>query len=1324
MPLERVYRASLPVGIRLARDPSSRHVVVLVPDYERLHVVPLGSECPVFPSCESDPKHIHVPGFNIACTFTITLGEEHNASVRELRTYPERSATAWMQRRIAASGADVVELLKIYQVLLDASLSTVREDFLCWMTENRPLDPHLAALRAAEHARAERWAEVRQMLEGVDLQTLLPEYRQHAYHIFGLALLQDGAHERAVNVIEEGRRTTKGYCRFDDLLAVIRDEKDPCSPLGEIRAAIGEADACLLRDDLPGARVAIDRRIVWQSGEVQSLARLAEVELRTDPDRAIGRFRKALALVRFLDAHRMFAALRKDLPLQGTSWPAPRIADLERRAHAWLDRLGWPEAPSEGSNPPIIENPAPVATPPEWSLALNELDAALDAMAVDESPKVPARLAFRVRHAERRFEGIDVLLQRLRNGRFSAGQMADAADLLAAAEVLTDDVDSAAVVVLTEGVSQAPRSRPPPSRARFLRLLATLVGHPRVVLADRAAEPVSVQHARLGLELVGVAGGLAPRFILGGARWTADELLAHVDSSVVIDVDAEAHVITLAPLDAAVLALVQALQRHPSVFPEESHRELRRRLGALQHAIELHLPDTLAGNIHKADSRPVVRLTMEGDAGLLVEIGVRPIPGAVFGPPGEGSRLALGAVDGIHVSARRDLARERASAERLPTQLAFADATREGRWRYRLNGEERILAVVEALAELGTEVVVEWPKDARAWRWVGRATPKELRVRVGRKGDLLSIEGDVEIDGHRIALATLLEAIAQGRRYVVVGAQMFIGLAADLRERLEAATELLHAGREGMEAGLSAAPVLADLEDEERATDAAWRSLRERAAAARALDPELPTGLHADLRPYQLEGFRWLARLSAWGAGACLADDMGLGKTVQTLALLVHRAALGPALVIAPISVTPGWISEAARFAPGLRVLPYRGTNREALLSGARPGDVFIAGYGVVTRDADALAGVRFSTLVLDEAHSIKNSATRRARAVGRLQADFRVALTGTPVENHLGELWNLFRVISPGLLGTWPQFRERFAAPIERDQSAERRAALGRVLRPFMLRRTKESVLPELPPLTELNRLVSLSAAERELYETARLAAATAITAAQSPNQRFAVLSCLTRLRRLSCHPRLVHDAWTGAASKLDAFLALVEELRATGHRALVFSQFTDHLGLVREALSARGISIIYLDGSTPLDERARAVESFQRGEGDLFLISLKAGGTGLNLTAADHVIHLDPWWNPAVEDQATDRAHRIGQSRPVTVIRLIAQGTIEEAVLALHAEKRELAEGLLEGTDVVGRLSAAELVDLVRRGATSALLTEVCDEDEQGIGPEPASA
>ncbi len=1316
-PVSQLYCAPIPIRARLVRDVSSRHVLATVPDHERVHVVPLGPTPPNFPRHEPELNRLELPIFNRGCTYTIVERRTLLVIAGELRGSSERSAMAWVERQIEASEADFAAIMRIKAVLEIAGQFAVLGQFLGWLHETMPSDPHVVALRASDFARSQHWSEVLSLLEWADLGALIPEYRRHAHHILGFALLQAGEFDRAIKVLEAGRAATTGDCQFDELLAAIRalrDDKDPGSSLRPLRAAIHEADACLLRDDMPGARAAIDRRIVWQSGEVQSLARLAEVELRSESNGPVSRFRKAQALARFLDAQRVMG-LRSELPVPGAIWGVPRLADLEARAQAWLDRLGVPEARPDEDCPP------PVAAPPAWELALHDLDAALDAMSADESPRAPARLAFRVRHAGRKFEGIDVLLQRqLRSGRFSAGQLADAGEVLAAAEVFAEEVDAAAVVVLTEGIPQAPRSRPSPSRARLLRLLATLVDHPRVCLADRPAEPVSVQHGCLGLELVGAAGGLMPRFVLGDARWSADELMGHVESSVVIDVDAEARVISLAPLGAAVLALVEAFQRHQPIFPPESHRELRRRLGALQHAVELHLPEEFAGKLHRADSRPVVRLTPEGEVGLFVEIGVRPVPGAAFGRPGEGSRLALGAVDGLHVAVRRDLAKERTSAERVVGLPAFSGATREGRWRYRMNGEDPSLAVVEALTELGSEVVVEWPKDARAWRWVGRATPVELRVRVAQRHGLLSVEGGVEIDDHRVALAALLEAIAQGRRYVAVGPQMFIGLAAELREHLAAAAELIHAGRGGLEAGVSAAAVLAELEAEQLTTDAAWRSLRERTTAARAFEPALPAGLHADLRPYQLEGYRWLARLSAWAPGACLADDMGLGKTVQALALLVHRAALGPALVIAPVSVTPGWISEAARFAPGLRVLPYRGVHRELLLVDAKPGDLIVAGYGVVTRDAEVLAGVRFATLVLDEAHSIKNVATRRARAVGRLQADFRVGLTGTPVENHLAELWSLFRVISPGLLGTWPQFRERFAGPIERDQSAERQAALGRVLRPFILRRTKESVLPELPPLIELARLVSLSAAERELYETARLAAANAITGVQTRNERFAVLGWLTRLRRLCCHPRLFHDAWTGASSKLDAFLAVVDELRATDHRALVFSQFTDHLALVKEALVARGVATIYLDGSTSIDDRARAVASFQRGEGDLFLISLKAGGTGLNLTAADHVIHLDPWWNPAVEDQATDRAHRIGQSRPVTVIRLIAQGTIEEAVLALHAEKRELAERLLEGTDAVGRLSAEDLVELVRRGTMMASPVEGGDEDEREVGPE----
>ena len=1316
LPLQRAYQAPILHAIHLAQDPSSRIVLALLVDGDRLHLIPLGSEPPVFPSCSPKPSELNflqVPGFNSACTFFVSLGEEHFAAVREIRSYPDRRASDWMQRQIESAGTDIEAVLGLYHVLQGASRRTLVERLLCWMQENLPSDPHTVLLHAVEHVRADNWAEVSRLLESVNIQSLLPEYRRHTYHLFGLALLREGKIERAITVIEAGQaQTTKGSCKLVELLEVIRPhqitvdhDKGQPSPLGELRAAIREADACLHRDDLTGARAAIDQHIVWQSGEVQSLARLAEVELRSNPGCDHGRFRKALALARFLAAHRASSSLRKELPLWDSCWPATRVADLEVRANAWLDRLGTPETPCDTPSTPSVDNPPAVTTPPAWSLVLREIGEALDAIVSEESAKAPARLAFRIRHSSRRFEAIEVLLQRkLRSGRFSAGQLADAGDLLAAVETLSDDADAAAVIVLTEGVPQAPRARPAPSRGRMLRLLATLVGHPRVSLADHPDELVMVESTSLGLELVDAPGGLAPRFALGRAHWTADELLPLVDSSLVIDVDSEARVVTLAPIGAAVLALIQALVRHNPVFPDESHGELRRRLGALQHGIHLRLPDRLAGTMCESDSRPVARLTPENDISLFVEIGVRPVPGGIFGLPGEGSRLALGAVEGRRLAARRDLVRERSSAEHLLTRLALNHETRDGKWRYRVRGEEPALALVESLAEMGDEVVVEWPKDARGWRWLGRATSKELRVRIARTHDLLSITGGVELDGHRIELATLLEAIARGRRYVLVGPHAFIALSTELRERLEAAEVLLHGGQNGLEAALSAAPVLADLEDESRSEDAGWQGLRERAAVARTLDPEVPSGLQAELRPYQLEGFRWLARLSAWAAGACLADDMGLGKTLQALALLVHRAALGPALVIAPISVTPGWVTEAARFAPGLRVRPYRGANREALLADAGPGDLLVAGYGVITRDADALTSVHFSTLILDEAHSIKNAATRRAQAVGRILADFRVALTGTPVENHLGELWSLFRIISPGLLGTWTQFRERFAVPIERDQSAVHRAALGRLLRPFMLRRTKETVLPELPPLIEVVRSVCLSAAERELYETARLAATNALAEAPTATDRFTVLAWLTRLRRLSCHPRLYHDAWTGAASKLDAFLALVEELRATGHRALVFSQFTDHLMIAHEALVALGISVVYLDGTTPLDQRARAVEMFQRGTADLFLISLKAGGTGLNLTAADHVIHLDPWWNPAVEDQATDRAHRIGQDRPVTVIRLIAQDTIEEAVLALHAEKRDLADRLLEGSDIVAGLSAAELVELVRRGATSA--------------------
>ncbi|MDH5493145.1 MAG: DEAD/DEAH box helicase, partial [Myxococcales bacterium] len=461
------------------------------------------------------------------------------------------------------------------------------------------------------------------------------------------------------------------------------------------------------------------------------------------------------------------------------------------------------------------------------------------------------------------------------------------------------------------------------------------------------------------------------------------------------------------------------------------------------------------------------------------------------------------------------------------------------------------------------------------------------------------------------------------------------------------------------------------------------------------------SGLQADLRDYQEEGVHWLLRLERWASGACLADEMGLGKTVQALALLLHRGKAGPSIVVLPTSLSDGWASEATRFAPALRTIVYRGPERAALLEGLGPNDLLLCSYEVLVRDLETLSAIEWSTTVFDEAHALKTYRTRRARAARELRSGFRLALTGTPLENHLGELWSLFGILLPGLLGPWPRFRRRFALPIEEDGNAARRAGLVRVLSPFLLRRTKAQVARELPPRTDVIQPVELSADEMALYEAERRRAVRELgSAGEEESGRFAMLAALMRLRRLACHPALVHPGSTIPSSKLEAFLELVTDLHSEGHRALVFSQFTSHLGIVRDALNRRGVQLLYLDGSTPAAHRSELVRQWQEGDLPIFLISLKAGGTGLNLTAADTVIHLDPWWNPATEDQASDRAHRIGQTLPVTIIRLIARGTIEEKVLALHDEKRDLARGILEGSESNAKLEIKDLMALLRTG------------------------
>jgi superfamily II DNA or RNA helicase len=483
--------------------------------------------------------------------------------------------------------------------------------------------------------------------------------------------------------------------------------------------------------------------------------------------------------------------------------------------------------------------------------------------------------------------------------------------------------------------------------------------------------------------------------------------------------------------------------------------------------------------------------------------------------------------------------------------------------------------------------------------------------------------------------------------------------------------------------------------------DDAVARLRERVRTLRFEgEAEIPKGLAATLRPYQVEGLAWLLFLHRLGVGGVLADDMGLGKTVTALGLLVWRRELdGPApnLVVAPTSVASNWVREAARFAPGLRALLLHGGQRERDLAAIAGYDLVITTYALLRRDIELLKQVDFRTVIFDEAQQLKNAGAQTAQAARELASASALALTGTPVENRLAELWSIVDLVNPAMLGTLRSFQTRYERPVSADPRGPEAQRLRAMVRPFVLRRTKREVLDDLPPKEEIAREVMLTDKQRRQYDAlariVREEVQQKVAAQGLQRSGLAVLTALLRLRQMACDPRLVDPKSPADASgKREAFLELVEALVAEGRRALVFSQFVELLTLWRADLDARGVAYEYLDGSTV--NRDAAVQRFQQGTAPLFLISLKAGGTGLNLTAADTVIHLDPWWNPAVEDQATDRAHRIGQQRAVTVYRLVAKGTVEEKIQTLKARKRELAEAVI--AESVGPLQALTEDDL----------------------------
>ncbi len=826
------------------------------------------------------------------------------------------------------------------------------------------------------------------------------------------------------------------------------------------------------------------------------------------------------------------------------------------------------------------------------------------------------------------------------------------------------------------------------------KMLPALIGHPHLFLEESPAELVEVVRGNPEIIVEPMENIISIRL---------HPRVPPVSVSVLRETRTRFKVVELSREQRRIAAILAPGGINVPAYAED---EALSAISALSGAVTVHSAIGGGKGISRveADSKPHVHLTRAGE-GVRMELFVKPFGND--GPylvPGAGRENIFAVIKGKQLMAKRSLDEERQKIQVFEGIFPDLNAIEEAGAGFLIMDPRVCLNALIDLRELQerSAVVVEWPKGEKLE--VTRAIPLDrLQLTIREKTDWFEISGAVKLDDDLVVeMKTLLDWVGNSPgRFVPISEGKFLTLTQNFRERLEEIAACCRTDGDVIELHPGAALILENLAGEVEKLDADhnWTERIRRIQDGWRITPSLPTTLKAELRRYQEEGVHWLSRLAYWGFGACLADDMGLGKTIQALTVILDRAPGGPSLVVAPTSVCLNWIAELNRFAPTLNPIYFKGKNREAIVKALKPYDVLVVSYGLMQVESDLLSGAAFETTVLDEAQAIKNYATKRSRAAMNLKGKFKIITTGTPIENHLGELYALFEFINPGLLGSRNHFNERFVVPIEKDSDNDARQRLKNLIQPFILRRIKTEVLEELPPRTEIVLQVEMEEDEAALYEALRQTALERLEQTENmESRRFKILAEIMKLRRACCNPRLVNPDADMPGAKLTVFGNVVAELLENRHKALVFSQFVGHLEIIREYLDEQNIYYKYLDGSTPAKERQRQVDQFQAGEGDLFLISLKAGGLGLNLTAASYVIHMDPWWNPAVEDQASDRAHRIGQKHPVTVYRLVTHNTIEEKILGLHKKKRDLADSLLTGSDMTGKMSAQDLFKLIR--------------------------
>ncbi len=826
-------------------------------------------------------------------------------------------------------------------------------------------------------------------------------------------------------------------------------------------------------------------------------------------------------------------------------------------------------------------------------------------------------------------------------------------------------------------------------------------------------------------------------------------------------------------------------------FPADAEDRLREFLSQIGGKIEVN-SDLIEGGstlpITEGSAMLIMQMRPQGKEDYVIHVFVRPLEnGHIRCQPGQGNAIIVDSnADGQRTRVERDLAREQDNYLHFINGCRLAQGTDDDEESLTDSpgcggtasasdtaitdtmtlDVARLLPIIDYAQRNTDRISCEWPEGQQVR--ITRRPASATWTAAIRKNDngWFELEGSVEVDQDRVlTMSQLLDLVGQSRnRYIKISDGEFLQLSDKLHKQLLSLNAI--AGRSHgriQMSPFSAAVLGTDIMDGELklTEDDELRAIRKRILDSSTYNPYIPRKLNATLRPYQRDGYQWMSRLNYWGAGALLADDMGLGKTIQTIACLLAKAKQGPALVVAPASVAPNWKTEMERFAPSLNVLMLNfAPSRRQMVKDAKAGDVVVTTYGLLLSVKEYVTEKHWTTICLDEAHIIKNRGAKTSAVAMQLKGDNRIMLTGTPVQNHLSELWSLFQFVNPGLLGSFDDFSRRFIAPIEQYGDKDVQHALDKLVKPFMLRRTKDRVAKELPEKEEIYQHVTLTKDEQTIYELLRQKAEAMLLAEAQAGRggkvSMTTLAEITRLRQCSCDIRLVEEgrrltgdtavggvemvmdnvakgaprrstkaargkakakenttdsASTFEGSKIMALVELLQTVldgftvthdsdgrKTTQGGVLVFSQFTSYLALVRRALDSAGIAYLYMDGSVDIKTRQRLVNDFQAGACPVFLISLKAGGLGLNLTRANYVVHMDPWWNPAIEAQATDRAHRIGQQQSVTVYHLIAEGTIEEKIQRLHEKKQELVRNILESTDSSHTLTGEELLNMVR--------------------------